>query len=449
MFQIEKVFFAKVEVWFVLLALGLSGALGGFWMYASLRWDVPPGPQIQEIELFLAGDNIAQGSAASRLAAQAAHPDLFLRPTAVDLEGYTEVLVPSLNPRREPPRMLLAGPQPEYRFLVGAFDIKDAFWASLLLDQKGKVVHSWPLAGQEFHELNDEELNLYGVALFPDGSVIYTKQAGGGGLYKVDRCGRQVWAVKGVFHHAVSPNRHGGTFWTLGGAADTPFPDMVEIDVANGDIVRTINMLDVYRANPSVHIFDLRPRKANLDIPHANDIEPLSADLAPAFPTLDAGDLLVSYHTTNTVFVVDPESLEVKFYHVGAGDGAHDPDFDPSGEITLFNNNYRAQWLGFPPHSEVVAIDLQNSSHRTLLSGAPFGLESYFNGRHEIRDGKYVTMDASATGRFSEVDLETGEITFDFVNVYSEEKLQALHVTESASLATSFFNERPETWQCE
>ncbi len=73
------------------------------------------------------------------------------------------------------------------------------------------------------------------------------------------------------------------------------------------------------------------------DLLHSNDVEPLLPELAREFPMFRAGDLLVSLREINAVFVMDHDSLAIKWMFTGAL-RQHDPDFFPDGTIVLFNN---------------------------------------------------------------------------------------------------------------
>ena len=79
---------------------------------------------------------------------------------------------------------------------------------------------------------------------------------------------------------------------------------------------------------------------------HGNDIDPLPAALAPDFPQFAPDDLVISYATTNLLFVLDPESLKVKWWRVGI------TDYQPlaarqrgrrSPEITAGSCSFRCQ----------------------------------------------------------------------------------------------------------
>jgi len=418
------------------------------WGMAAARFEVFPWKPIAavsgEVAAFVRGDPGETTGLLQKIGNDAGlSPQRFLRPyDAGTLEGYRPLLLPAARARREAP-MLRVDPaegSPQ-RIIVGAFDFEDAFWGALLLDDQGRVVHRWPLRGEDtgLNEISDVLKNLYGVAFFPDGSAIFNLQEVNGGLTKVDACGQVLWAKAGDYHHVVSPTEDFRAFWTFGGLQEDLHPHLLLIDAASGQTLRDIDMREVARANPEIFLFDLQRESAVAHATHPNDIEPLSAALAAAFPGFAPGDLAVSYHTTNLIFVLDPVTLEIKWWYSGAGDGQHDPDWEADGTITIFNNRWRDDRRGSEPASTIVAIDPRSHSHHTLLDGARYGFYSRTNGRHQVTDRGSVLVTSSRQGRVFEVDLKNGEVIFDFVNVYDRAAGQTLHLSEAFALRPDFF----------
>jgi hypothetical protein len=70
-----------------------------------------------------------------------------------------------------------------------------------------------------------------------------------------------------------------------------------------------------------------------------NDVEVLDAAMARAFPMFSAGDLLVSLRHLHMVLVFDPQSGHVKWHETDDWIEQHDPDFNPDGTITVYDNN--------------------------------------------------------------------------------------------------------------
>lgn len=421
-------------------AIYLLALLFFVWGYAVARYQAFPWTIIngieQNIHAFVEGDQDDKTTIAQRL-----RNDLNIVPerqmrqyVASQPERYDEVALDRRRQRRESPRLWMSTSAPEqYRIIAGAFDFDDAMWGAILLDPAGNVVHQWHMNGEraELTDQPDVLKNLYGLGFFPDGSAAFTMQERSGGLIKVDVCSNIEWTRSGVFHHVAAPTEDQSAFWTFGGTQQDLHPTLLLIDAATGNTVREIDMAEVERANPDVLIFNLTRKKDTPHATHPNDIEPLPSVLADVHPKFSAGDLLLSYHTTNLVFVLDPESLEIKWWYVGAGDGQHDPDWLDNGKISLFNNNYRVAWRGGTPVSTIVEIDPVANLHRVIVDGGQHDFYSNFNGHHVTTADNTVIITSSTQGRVFEVDLDTGESVFEFVNAYEWEQGQTLHLSES------------------
>ena len=364
-----------------LLGCGFLLIVGGFsWGYLAKEMHLFPYKTITEVETnireFVAGHESETTTTLEKI-----NNDLGVKPNRYIKNGapsteqkYRDLVLEGINSRRDNPRILVKGTQPDYRVLAGAFDFDESFWGAILLNKKGELVHSWKLSGEieGFSSESDVNKNLYGMAVLPDGSIIYTLQERGDGLIKRNFCSGLEWTVPGSFHHTVSPNESFSHFWTFEGSQKDVYTKLHYFDAKDGELVKVIDMADVYRANPDLYIFDLTKRGSGKkpDTPHPNDIEVLKPELAPEFQKFESGDLALSYRTTNTVIVINPESLKVKFWYFGAGDGAHDVDFQDDGTITLFNNSWRANWSELiPRYSSVVAIDPESNSHTVLYRG--------------------------------------------------------------------------------
>ena len=341
--------------------------------------------------------------------------------------------VPGLNARRCQPLIRITDDAPRrYRVIVGAFDFQETLWGALLIDPQGKVVHTWRLSTDELPGSSEPSFrkNLYGVSILPDGSVIFLMlETTGGAIAKVDYGSHVLWTLHGNFHHAVSLTDDGG-FWTLEGQPGDLDPVLTLVDAGTGQVRRRIGMNDVRKANPDTHIFDLQQSLDSADPLHANDIKPLPLHLANAFPGFKPGDLLVSYSTTNLLFVVDPVSLELKWWRVGPWDRQHDPDWNPDGSISVFSNNTREVERGNLQYSDIVAIEPSTLKTRTLIRGRDYGFFSTFNGRHGLTDAGTLLITSSTQGRVFEVD-RAGRVVFDFVNLYDSEKQLYLHLSDA------------------
>ncbi|MEM9386107.1 MAG: arylsulfotransferase family protein [Pseudomonadota bacterium] len=352
----------------------------------------------------------------------------------VDTSSLRELVIPGTRTRRDAAQLFIAPNSPStHRLIVGAFDFEEAFWGAVLLDPAGQVGHTWRLSAEypEVTQKPDILKNLYGVALVADGSLIFTMQEAGGALFSVDRCSNLSWKIPGKYHHTVALDSHGASFWTLEGNQEDLHPKLTRFSVTQGERLETIDVAEVERSNPGLFIFELQQAANTPDATHPNDIEVLPPSMGNAFPGFSPGSLMLSYRTTNLLYAFNPRTLKIDWWHVGAGDGQHDPDWQADGTITLFSNNHRAYNRGIVRGSTIVSVDPREGTHRVLVDGERYGFFSRFNGHHQVTPYGSALITSSTQGRVFEVDLETGNVLFDFINSYNWSKDQTLHLSEA------------------
>ena len=198
-------------------------------------------------------------------------------------------------------------------------------------------------------------------------------------------------------------------------------------------------MKNVRAANPNLYIFDLQRTPEVEEAVHANAVEPLPQRLAGAFPGFKAGDLLISYNTTNLLFVIDPETLKVKWWRCGPWDRQHDPHWNADGSISVLSNNMRAVERGDRSCSDIVTIDPTSLKSAVLLRGDDYGCFTRINGRQHWTDAGTLLITSSTQGRVFEVD-RSGRVVFDFINLYDAEKHQTLHTSYACYVGDESFN---------
>jgi hypothetical protein len=318
-----------------------------------------------------------------------------------------------------------------WRVLVGGFVIDGEFThAALALSPELEVVKVWKLSekdiqGQE--PLPPFRKYIHGFAILKDGSVIFSFDDGVS-LQRFDACGRRIWSTGGSFHHAVTLDEDEKFVWTLRvELADKKLvhETVVKVATATGEIVRRITMEDIIAANPTLHILDIREHDRNfvwenenrrntseelLDDPfHLNDVEPLPAAIADRFEGFEAGDLLLSARSLNLVFVVDPDTLEVKWWRIGAWRRQHDPDWQPTGEITVFDNRMSLDY------SRIVGVVPASQSTRVVFDGRSADFYSRIRGKHQITKAGNLLITSAQQGRVFEVE-PNGQVVLEILN---------------------------------
>ena len=118
----------------------------------------------------------------------------------------------------------------------------------------------------------------------------------------------------------------------------------------------------------------------------------------------DEGDILVSLRELNVVAVLNPTG-EIKWIKVGEFTRQHDPDFEPGGWITVFDNRWeedihKGTHLG---GSRIVAIDPVTDEIRELYPGKKQTTPFYTQraGMHQLlNNGNRLIIEAQAARVF-------------------------------------------------
>tara|TARA_B110000503_G_scaffold91898_1_gene138704 strand:- start:2303 stop:3658 length:1356 start_codon:yes stop_codon:yes gene_type:complete len=440
----------KIQVFAIAYIIGMFFLVCG---YSIGRFKIFPyemiEPLIQEYQTFAKGDVMEKKtSALEKLLHDWGFSFARLLYTYPELaiKNSTPLHHPALEKRDELPLLFIDKNHREgYRIVIGALNLNEAFWGGLLISPSGEAIHAWEMSSAHMPGGAPQEQlkNLYGVHVFPDGSAIFSTQESGGGLVKIDACSNVVWNLEGHFHHTVSPDDN-GYFWSFQGSQKSLDQDMVRISVETGEIVQLIKMADVRKANPYLHIWDMHPLtldasqltyKENGNATHGNDIEVLPKELAAEFSEYKPGDLLISYASTNLIFILDPNTLAVKWWRVGLSDMQHDPDWEPGGKISIYSNNSRVD----KEFSDIVTVDPKTMQHEVVHHGESVGFYSRMNGRQQLTPFGTRFITSATQGWAYEVDNE-GSIVFSFVNNINKGKMQALHMAEAWRYREDYFD---------
>lgn len=425
----------------------------GLYVYHSKAW--PYGP-LREIKHFILGDLSLKKKIENdlnfkpsrhiKVAEKNGGKWLKLR-EGFESEKHKELNGLKLNPRRKKPKIFLSDRAPEgYRVIYGTFDFDDFLHGAIMIDPKGTVVHVWHISqeGLEWAHRKDTNVFPHGFEIAPDGSILVAYD-GGTSLTKYDYCGKTIWRIKGGFHHSIAFE---GTrsFWTWGTVgAEKPYGNyLVKIDYATGDVLKNIPLKEVMGANPDIDIFGILQKDTHEgsawigDYWHANDIDPLPEELEHYYPGFSTGDLLVSLRSPNLIFVMDQETLKVKWWRQGLVRRQHDPDWNNKGTITIFNNNMHRGY------SNITELNPVTYEHDIIVDGKTYDFYTWWRGKHEMMPNGGILITSPDQGRVFETDGE-GNLTFEFLNTYGDNH-QYLAISEARFLPKNFFKELP---QCE
>jgi hypothetical protein len=198
----------------------------------------------------------------------------------------------------------------------------------------------------------------------------------------------------------------------------------------NGDILEEFSVLQVLLDNsPGWFFGNATFGIPNADFFHLNDVEELTSTMAKSFPQFETGDLLLSLRGLSMLMIVDPHTRRIKWTQVGRWLRQHDPDFQTTGLISLFNNNTfdGAPHLNATAFSSILELDPRTGATTVRYSGAP-GKPMYteFRGHHQYLDNGNVLITESNSGRVLEVDRE-GTVVWEFINRYDDRQAAVIY----------------------
>ncbi|SMH53331.1 arylsulfotransferase family protein [Maritimibacter sp. HL-12] len=314
---------------------------------------------------------------------------------------------PDPDPDRGYRRTPDAVPTPGHVLISGSLgNFSETLHVVRMFDRDGHQVHEWPI----HYDLLDREMNprnvlLHGLEVFEDGSIAVAFDHGNA-IARIDACGAPVWTVNGNYHHSITRDDDGAIVTWRDEA-------IVRLDAATGEELLVLDVpRDLVPADRGAQSAYLQLRTERLEVSgdsirylddpfHPNDAETLRAGMADAFPMFAAGDILFSLREINLVAVVDPANARLKWWHHGPWIRQHDPDFQPDGTITVFDN---ATGTG---RSMIRRIDPADDSLSVVFDGGkdlPFF--SWRRGKHQVLPGGNLLLTEAERGRVLEVDPE-------------------------------------------
>lgn len=338
------------------------------------------------------------------------------------------------------------------QYVFVGWDSAARSYAAWLLDVRGQVQHRWPIdIGQAGAENLARVAHMpHGLVVLKDGSLVLNFDSGKV-LQRLDACGDVVWRRTGLFHHSLRQTDD-GSFWTWRseGKIDGHLHYLHNFDADTGEIIREISLSEdvIKPMGARSAIFGVRPgfRFRRLtrdlrnpfegDIFHPNDIDVLSASLAPAFPGFAPGDLLISLRNLHLLAVLDPDSGKIKWWGRGPWMFQHDPDFRADGTISVYSNN------SFRGRSEILWIDPGTGAFGNDLFRGEARFYSEWMGTHQTLPNGNVLIVVPGEGRVLEVTA-TGELVMEFNNLYTHDAAFNAHVENGTWLPGDYFESQP------
>jgi hypothetical protein len=259
----------------------------------------------------------------------------------------------------------------------------------LLVNMRREVVHRWKVS---FREIWPEPRHLGGRVgqacvfscyLYPNGDLLaifhgLDHSAIGYGLAKLDKNSRLIWKHDASVHHDVDVGED-GTIYTLTqalvnerpkGMEAVPPPWLVDylvtlapdghelrpplpiLDALLGSYYAPLfSSLEVFHEKGMVPTSDEAWQRQ--DVLHTNSVCVLTSRLAAKFPSLKAGQVLISIRNLDALAVLDLSKRSVVWATRGPWRAQHDARFLENGHLLVFDNR------GSPRGSRVLEFDPQ------------------------------------------------------------------------------------------
>jgi hypothetical protein len=315
---------------------------------------------------------------------------------------------------------------PGVTFMTGLFGQK---LGARLYAVDGTLIHEWPT---NFFDVARDAMRypfdalLHGDYLYPNGDIL--TNVDGVGLFRVSACGDVRWQNRAGSHHSLFVDEE-GFLWTPIKAKeyrDTAlrkepfnFDRVAKFNADTGAMLEEIDLVKMLE-DSQLEGLALSNRMIAEDTMHLNDVEVLSSAMAPAFPDFTAGDLLLSSRNFSQLWVVDRKTRRLKWWYAGPIIGQHDPDFQPDGTITVFDNHPNGK---SPGESRILRIDPKTKDYETVYAGrAGNNFFSAYRGKHQLLENGNLLITETDAGRVFEVTKE-GQMVWSFINGWDEDRV--------------------------
>ena len=400
----QRLLFAKVEFWLVLLVLMigfLATILFGSVVLHGERHDGPKGK--------LAAAAIAL-SEVPDTARQLLREDTQIQ--VADSSRFAE-MQPGWNPTGD------AMPQFAGYLLLSRYDgtrrrhvtelvsmtdwaVKHAWEpdAGLLLADAARTSHFAP-----FEDWNTNHFRAIHPLLMPNGDLI-TKDHDSP-LFRIDACTARVWMQDATtFHHSTEVDAD-GMLWLPSRAepakvahASPDFMDdeVAEVDPADGKVLFSRSITQMMIEKGWTH--RLFTNGAYVDDPiHLNDIQPVLTD----GPYWKKGDLFLSLRNISAIMLYRPSTDEIVWIKEGPWLSQHDVDILDDHRISVYDN--RAEDRGLhefvETNSDVLVYDFATGQVTTLLADAMAraGIKTLYAGLYTAMPGGYSLIEDVTTAR--------------------------------------------------
>lgn len=175
--------------------------------------------------------------------------------------------------------------------------------------------------------------------LLGDGSIVLHDSSP---LARYDACGKLIWSIDGIFHHATEQGPD-GSIWT-GYRFPQPrqpnvkpgfWDDALAQVSPDGKLIGVTRIADILQRNGLAHLWGSRPY---MDDPfHLNDIQPVFE----SGPYWQRGDLFLSMRNLSLVALYRPSTGKIIWWRTAPWRFQHDVEIIDDHRISVFDNNIR------------------------------------------------------------------------------------------------------------
>ncbi len=311
---------------------------------------------------------------------------------------------------------------------------------AVVIDNEGNELHKWAMPFyQAWHNdiqhlknpLPESFILWFGFHVYPNGDLLVNYHARsdtpyGYGLIKLDKDSNILWKISDHIHHTleVQPN---GNIYALAQRVKKPddlgltFHDsIIQEDYFvilgnDGKELKRISLLRAlanssYKSQLTKHV-----SKAvwKADIMHANSLMMLSDKLAPLFPSLQAGNVLISMPTMNALGILDIDKEIFTWFRQGPWEFQHDAQFTERGTVIVFDNRGTRK-----KQSRILEYDFKTDKVTTYFLGSEkTKFYAEFIGGQQILPNSNLLVISGMEGRIFEVSAK-GELVWSFHNPY-------------------------------
>ena len=288
--------------------------------------------------------------------------------------------------------------------------------ADLLLKDAARTSRFAP-----FEDWNTNHFRAIHPFLMPNGDLI-TKDHDSP-LLRIDACAAGVWMQDATtFHHSTEADAT-GMLWLPSRAepavvanASPDFMDdeVAQVDPADGKVLFARSIAQVMLENGWTH--RLFTNGAYVDDPiHLNDIQPVLAD----GPYWKQGDLFLSLRNISAIMLYRPSSDKIIWIREGPWLSQHDVDILDDSRIAVYDNRAEDRGLGeyVETHSDVLVYDFATDQVTSLLAGAmaKADIKTLYAGLYTALSGGFSLIEDVTTARLVLID-PAGEVQAEYAN---------------------------------